>query len=86
MTHLPGCYDSIGGHQGSCDGNRDLIHRHNFIQTVFLSAAHSSTLMPRIVLPSLIPGTCRHPADVFFPNWMRVPPHPNSIPGGEWWN
>ena len=31
-------------------------------------------LAPRKELPSLIPGCCSQPADVFLPNWMKGKP------------
>ena len=66
--------DVFGDHQVGCGGNSDRIIRHNAICDVVFSAAQSAALCPRKEVPSLIPGSCSRPADIFIPNWVRHQP------------
>lgn len=61
--------DPYGDHQVGCRGNRDLIRRHDSLRDIIFAAAQSSALAPRKEMPSLIPGSCARPADVFLPQW-----------------
>ena len=45
--------------------------RHDALRDVLYSAAQSAALAPRKQTPSLIPGSCSHPANVFLPIWCR---------------
>ena len=63
--------DPLGDHQVGCGGNGDRIHRHVSAWDALFSAAQTAALAPRKEVPSLIPGTSSHPADVCLPNWMR---------------
>ena len=64
--------DPYGDHQIGCGGNPDRIHHHNSVRDVIFSAAQTAALAPRREVPSLIPGTQSHPADVFLPNWPEA--------------
>ena len=66
--------DAMGDHQVGCGGNGDRIHRHDSIRDAVFSAAQSAALAPRKEVPSLIPGSSSHPADVYLPNWTRGQP------------
>ena len=66
--------DVFGDHQVGCGGNSDRIIRHNAICDIVFSAAQSAALCPRKEVPSLIPGSCSRPADIFIPNWVRHQP------------
>uniref|UniRef100_A0A1X7TNF8 Uncharacterized protein n=1 Tax=Amphimedon queenslandica TaxID=400682 RepID=A0A1X7TNF8_AMPQE len=48
-----------------CRGNWDLIRHHDSLCDVLFSAAQSAALAPQKEMPSLIPGSCARPADVF---------------------
>ena len=61
--------DPFGDHQVGCGGNGDRIHRHDALRDTLFSAAQSAALAPRKEVPSLIPGSCSRPADVFLPTW-----------------
>ena len=66
--------DSFGDHQVGCGGNGDRIHRRDALRDVLYAAAQSAALAPRKEIPSLIPGSCSRPADVFLPIWCRGRP------------
>ena len=73
----PVCHSAAypyGDHQIGCGGNTDKIHHHNSVRHVIISAAQTAALTPWRKVPSLIPGTQSHPADVFLPNWARGRP------------
>ena len=56
-------------HQVGCRGNWDLIRRHDSLRDILYSAAQSVALAPHKEMPSLIPGSCSRPADIFLPQW-----------------
>uniref|UniRef100_A0A1X7TYE0 Uncharacterized protein n=1 Tax=Amphimedon queenslandica TaxID=400682 RepID=A0A1X7TYE0_AMPQE len=57
--------DPLCDHQVGCRGNRDLIRHHDSLCDVLFSAAQSAALAPQREMPSLIPGSCAWPANVF---------------------
>ena len=61
--------DAFGDHQVGCGGNNDRIFRHDSLREVLFSAAQSAALAPRREVPSLIPGSCSRPADLYLPVW-----------------
>ena len=76
-THCPICLravDQFGNHQVGCGGNGDRIHRHDSIRDALFSAAQTAALAPLKEVPSLIPGNCSCPADIFHPIWQRGQP------------
>ena len=76
-SSCPVCHtvaDPFGYHQVGCGGNGDRIYRHDALRDAVISAAQTSALVPWREMPSLIPDTQRHPADVFLPNWKRGRP------------
>ena len=76
-TRCPICQaaaDPFGDHQVGCGGNGDCIHRHDSLRDALFSAAQSAALAPRKEVPSLIPGTCSRPADMYLPIWLRGQP------------
>ena len=71
-TKCPVCYanaDPFGDHQVGCGGNGDRIYQHDSLRDALFSAAQSAALAPRRELPSLIPDSHSHPADIFLPSW-----------------
>ena len=62
--------DAFGDHQVGCGGNGDRIFRHNAIRDAVFSAAQSAALCPHKEMPSLIPGSRSHPADIYVPLWV----------------
>ena len=69
--------DPMGEHQVGCGGHNDQITHHNFICDSILSAARSAALASRNEVPSLIPWTRSHLADIFLPNWSGG--HPAAL-------
>ena len=61
--------DPMEDHQVGCGRNSDHIHRHDTLRDALFAASQSVALAPRKEVPSLIPGSCSHPADIFLPNW-----------------
>ena len=59
--------DPYGDHQVGCHGNCDLIRRHDSLRDIIFAAAQSSALAPCKEMPSLIPGSCARPTNVFLP-------------------
>ena len=72
-----GVADAFSDHQVGCGGNGDRIYWHDSLRNALFSAcrekcaAQSAALVPRKEVPSLIPNTRSHPADVFLPSWKR---------------
>ena len=66
-----GIVDSFGDHYVGCGDNG---HCHDSLWDVLFSAAQSTPLAPRKEIPSLIPRTNSHPADIFLPNRYRGSP------------
>ena len=64
----------FGDHQVGCGGNGDRIYRHDALRDAVFSTAQTVALVPKREMPSLIPDTQRHPADVFLPNLKRARP------------
>uniref|UniRef100_A0A1X7T574 Uncharacterized protein n=1 Tax=Amphimedon queenslandica TaxID=400682 RepID=A0A1X7T574_AMPQE len=60
--------DPFGDHEAGCRGNWDLICCHDSLHDVLFSAAQSAALAPQKEMPSLIPGSCAQPANVFLPH------------------
>ena len=70
-------FDPFGDHSLACGGNNDRILRHNAIRDIISTAAQSAALSPRREVPSLIPGSLSHPADVYLPHWSQG--HPAAL-------
>ena len=66
--------DCFGDHQVSCGGNGDRIFQHDALRNALYTAAQSAALAPRREMPSLIPGSKSHPADVYLPHWKQGQP------------
>ena len=76
-SHCPICLhavDQFGDHQVGCGGNGEWIQHHDSIRHALFSAAQTAALAPRKEVPSLIPGTLSHPANIFLPIWQRGQP------------
>ena len=61
--------DAYGDHHVGCGGNNDRIARHDCLRETLFSVAQSAALAPRREVPSLIPGSCNRPADLYLPVW-----------------
>ena len=66
--------DSLGDHSVACGGNGDRILRHNSLRDVLFTAAQSAALSPRREVPSIVPGSCSRPADLYLPYWSHGKP------------
>ena len=66
--------DPFGDHQVGCGGNGDRIHQHISLRDASYSAAQFFALTPRVEVPSLIPGSRSHLADIHLPDWNRGQP------------
>lgn len=68
--------DPFGDHHVASGGNGDKIYHHNNNCDAVFSAVQSAALAPRKEVPSLIPDSHSHPADVYIylPNWRRGQP------------
>ena len=58
----------------ACGGNGDRILRHNSLRDVLFTAAQAAALSPRREVPSIVPGSCSRPADLYLPNWSQGKP------------
>ena len=67
----------MGDRQVGCGGNNDRIHRQDALRDALFAASQSAALAPRKEVPSLIPGSCSRPADIFLPNWCDG--HPAAL-------
>ena len=47
------------------------FYRHDSLHDALFSTAQSAALGPRKEVPSLIPNTRSHPADIFLPSWKK---------------
>ena len=66
--------DCMGDHQVGCGGSNDRIARHDYVCNSLFSAVQSAALAPRREMPSLIPGSQSHPAEIYLPNWSHGKP------------
>ena len=66
--------DPLGDHALACGGNNDRVLRHNSLRDVIFSAVQSAALSPRREVPSLVPDSLSHPADVYLPHWSHGRP------------
>ena len=68
------CRPLRGSPSTGCGGNNDRILRRDALRDALFAASQSAALAPRKEVPSLIPSSESHPADIFLPNWSRGQP------------
>ena len=66
--------DPYGDQQIEYGSNKDHIHWYDSIRDALFSSAQSAALCPRKEVPSLIPGSKSHPADIYLPHWTHGKP------------
>uniref|UniRef100_A0A1X7TX09 Uncharacterized protein n=1 Tax=Amphimedon queenslandica TaxID=400682 RepID=A0A1X7TX09_AMPQE len=66
--------DGMGDHLVTCHGNGDMLMRHNCLRDILFTACSTAALSPHTKVPSHIPGSTSHSADVFLPVWNQGKP------------
>ena len=64
--------DVVGDHYVTSRGNGDLICKLDTLCDILYTAAHLVAFAPKKEMPSLIPGSLSHPADIYLPCWSEV--------------